>query len=86
MAKIRVALTPIITVFLITILIIGTGCAKYAGQDDLQRLEEAKKASVSAEKTLNNLKGERQELENKLKDMQQEFAKVEKDLEVAKNK
>lgn len=59
----------------------SVGCTKYASPDDLQRLEEARKAAISAEKELDNKKDERMAVEQELADVKAELNTVQADWE-----
>ncbi len=47
-------------------LLLSTGCTKYASTEDLQKLEEARKAALSAEKELDRIEAERRDVEDEL--------------------
>ena len=53
-----------------TTLLVTSGCAKKVSQEDTTRLEEARAAALSAEKKLDQLKQERQGLEDQLANKQ----------------
>ncbi len=70
--------------FVSLFLVLGIGCTKYASQEDLQSLETAKKAALSAEKKQSDLQKEKGSLErkkaqaeDKLRTAEDEKAKVE---------
>jgi len=61
-------------------MMLSAGCTKYAGSDDLKRLEEAKQAAISAEKELEKARAERRQVEKELSDKQKELETVQADL------
>jgi biopolymer transport protein ExbB/TolQ len=48
---------------MVFLLALGTGCTKYASEEDLQNLENQKQAALSAEKKVEQLKVEKEKLE-----------------------
>jgi len=72
-------------VFCVSLLAVG-GCTKYASPDDLKQLDIANTAAVSAEKTLDQTKAERQKLERKIPPKQAELDAAKAELEKVKNK
>lgn len=81
----RVLTTAILSVFAFSLLVTG-GCTKYASQDDLQNLEEAKQAAISAEKEVEKVKAQRKKLEKDLAAKEDELKKAEEELETVKNR
>ncbi len=67
-------------------LTVVSGCTKYASQDDLNSLEEANKAAVSAEKELAKVEKERRHLENELSQKEGELADVKAEFEKVKTR
>jgi len=53
-----------------------TGCARHPSQEQLQQLEETKKAALAAEQQLSECQKEKADLEKQLKAKQDELAKV----------
>ena len=86
MIKIKEVSKSFFTLFLIITLLIGSGCTKYASQEDLKTLEAAKAAAISAEKELSNKKSERKQLEADLAKIEKEFSNAEAEYEKAKSK
>ena len=70
-------------VFTAGVLVSG-GCTKYAGPDDLQKLDEAKKAAITAEKELDKVKAERKTVEKELADKEKELEAAKGELNRAK--
>lgn len=62
------------------------GCTKYASQDDLNTLDEANNAAVSAEKELAMVEKERRQLENDLSQKEGELADAKAEFEKVKNR
>jgi len=79
----RVTAVVVALVFAVT-LIMSVGCTKYASPDDLQRLEEARKAAVSAEKEIDKVKTERKQVEQDLANKEAELKAVQEELEYVK--
>jgi septal ring factor EnvC (AmiA/AmiB activator) len=73
--------TVVLTLVFAAGIILSTGCTKYASSDDLQRLEEARKAAVSAEQELDRLKADRKKVEGDLADAEAELQEVQKELD-----
>lgn len=69
--------------FLIVALSIG-GCTKYASPDDLQRLEEARQAAMSAERELEGVRAERSKTESELAAKKAELETAKQELDRAK--
>jgi hypothetical protein len=61
------------------------GCTKYAGPDDLKKLDEADKAATLAEKDLAKAKAERRDLEKKLAVKETELAAAKAEAEKIKS-
>ncbi|MBS1261402.1 MAG: hypothetical protein MAG453_00723 [Calditrichaeota bacterium] len=61
-------------------LVLGTGCTKYASEEDLQNLDRQRDAALSAEKALDDCQGEVSRLERMKAEKQAELqeAKTEK--------
>lgn len=64
----------------------GPGCFMKPGKDELSKLDEAKSASESAEKKLDELKQERMRLEADLQQKQDELKKNEDERDNIKQK
>ncbi len=79
----RVTAVVVTLVFAAT-LIMSVGCTKYASPDDLQQLEEARKAAVSAEKEVDKVKAERKQAEQDVANMESELKAVQDELEYVK--
>ncbi len=62
------------------------GCTKYADLDDLEKLEEAKQAAISAEAELNQTKAEEKRLSGEIKALKLELKEVEEEREVVKRR
>jgi len=75
-----------LTILLMVAFITVSGCTKYASQDDLQRLQEARQAALSAEKELDKLTPERKSLEEELSRKQQELLEAQQELENVKKR
>lgn len=56
---------------------LGSGCTKYASEEDLQNLERQKQAALSAEKKVEQLKAEKSDLEKTVAQKEAELQKVE---------
>ena len=69
---------------LATGLLVTTGCTKYASPDDLQKLETAKQAALSAEKELDKVKAEHKQVEKELAGKQKELQATKAELEKVK--
>jgi len=65
-------------------ILLSVGCTKYASQDDLQRLEEARRAAISSEKELDKKKTERKTVERELADIEAELKTAQNELEYVK--
>ena len=78
-----VAMTVLLT-FAVALLTVG-GCTKYASQDDLNNLDEAKKAAVSAERELEGVKAQRADLEKQVQVKEAELKKKEDELQRLRN-
>ena len=65
-------------ILLIGIFMVGifAGCTKHPGEEEIQALEEAKSAAISAEQTLADKKRESQEAQAKCDEKKQELEKV----------
>ena len=59
------------------LVVLGTGCTKYASEEDLQNLESQKQAALSAEKKVEQLQAEKSDLEKTVAQKQSELQKVE---------
>lgn len=64
----------------------GAGCTKKPGKDELSKLEQAKSASENAEKSLHELKQERQRMEAELQQKQNELKKNEEERDSIRQK
>ena len=84
MIKPRRVTAVVVTLVFAASLIMSVGCTKYAGPDDLQRLEEARKAAVSAEKEIDKVKSERKQVEQDLAKKESELKAVQEELEYVK--
>lgn len=58
------------------LVVLGTGCTKYAKEEDLQNLERQKQAALSAEKKVDQLKAEKADLEKTKAQKEAELQKV----------
>lgn len=67
-------------------LVFSTGCTKYASPEDLQKLEEARKAALSAEKELDRIKTERRDVEDELANKEAELESTKEELELVKQR
>jgi septal ring factor EnvC (AmiA/AmiB activator) len=65
-------------------LLVTTGCTKYASPDDLQKLETAKQAALSAEKELDKVKVEHSQVEKDLAGKQKELQATKAELDKVK--
>ncbi len=65
-------------------LLMSVGCTKYASQDDLQQLEEARKAAISAEKELDKIKVEHKQVEQAVAEKEAELKSVQDELKYVK--
>lgn len=80
MVKPRRVTTVVLTLVLTASLLVSVGCTKYASQDDLQQLEAARKAAISAEKELEKTKDERKMVEQELSEKEAELKSVQNEL------
>jgi len=67
-------------------LLSSVGCTKYASPEDLQNLDEARKAAVASEKELDRIKGERSDVEQELAVKEAELAAAKEELELVKQR
>jgi septal ring factor EnvC (AmiA/AmiB activator) len=65
--------------------LLSTGCTKYASEDDLANLEEAKQAAMAAEKMVQDKESEKADLQRELAKLNEELATAESELELVKN-
>ena len=84
MIKPRRVTAVVVTLVFAASLIMSVGCTKYASPDDLQRLEEARKAAVSAEKEVDKVKAEHKQVEQDLAKKESELKAVQEELEYVK--
>jgi len=77
--------TSLAVAFVIGLLAVG-GCTKYAGPDDLKKLDAANKAAVMAEKDLDKAKAERRSLEQKVTDKQNELNAAKSEFDAVKTR
>lgn len=79
-----ILLRRVISLTIVIAFAVGTmgtvGCTKYASPDDLQKLEEAKQAAVSAEKELTKVKADRKKVEQELAAQESELKTSKSDL------
>lgn len=80
MVKPQRVTTVVLTLVFTVSLLASVGCTKYASQEDLQQLETARKAAISAEKELENTKDERKMVEQELAEKEAELKTVQDDL------
>ena len=85
MLKPRRVSAMVVTVMFAAGMLLSVGCTKYASQDDLARLEEARKAAISAEKELDKTKVERKKVEGELADFEAELKTAQGELDYVKN-
>jgi len=85
MLKPRRLSTVVVTVVFAAGILLSVGCTKYASQDDLQRLEEARRAAISAEKELDKTKADRKNVERDLADIEAELKTAQNELDYVKN-
>jgi len=76
--------TVVLTMVFSLGLMLSAGCTKYASPDDLQQLEEARKAAISAEKELDRVKAERSDVAQELADKEAELKVVQEELDYVK--
>jgi len=86
MKKIKNAFIILMLVVFTSSVFFSVGCTKYASQDDLKTLDEVRQAAISAEKELDKVKSERQQLEKELVVKQQDLKNAEQELEKVKNR
>ena len=83
MKKVRKLFSTVcLTLFFVGIM--STGCTKYASQEQLQALEDCKKANAEAEKKIEALKKEKADLERMIAEKERTLSKLEKDLNAIK--
>ena len=80
MTLLKRILTAALTLLFTISLLGAVGCTKYASQDDLNKLSEAKQAAASAEKELDKVKSTRIALEKDLQAKEKELQEVETEL------
>ncbi|MDP8237911.1 MAG: hypothetical protein P9X24_02365 [Candidatus Hatepunaea meridiana] len=68
----------------VAMLLMSVGCTKYASPDDLQQLEGARKAAVSAEKCVDDIKAERQDVKRELDKKEADLKNAQQELDYAK--
>lgn len=78
--------TVVLALALLFGLLISTGCTKYASPEDLQRLEEARKAALAADKELGRIQAERQDVESELAAKNVELEAAKEELELVKQR
>ncbi len=61
-------------------MLLATGCTKYASEENLAELDNAKKAVTSAERTLSDRRGELSELQRELQVKKGELTAAEEEL------
>ena len=84
MVEPRRVTTVVLALLFMAGLLMSVGCTKYASPDDLQRLEEARKAAIAAEKTLDDTKAERADVERELADKEAELKAVQVEFDYVK--
>ena len=84
MLKPRRLSAVVVTVMFAASIFLSLGCTKYASQDDLQRLDEARKAAISAEKEVDKKKAERKNVERELADIEAELKTAQNELDYVK--
>ena len=84
MLKPRRLSTVVVTAIFAAGILLSVGCTKYASQDDLERLEEARKAAISAEKDLDKTKVERKQVEGELANIEAELKTAQGELDYVK--
>lgn len=67
-------------------LLTSVSCTKYASLEDLQNLDEARKAAVAAEKELDRVKAERSDVEKELAGKEAELVAAKQELELVKQR
>ncbi|MCF7810145.1 hypothetical protein K9N50_04060 [bacterium] len=67
-------------------LLSSVSCTKYASPEDLQNLDNARKAAVAAEKELDRVKAERSDVEKELAGKEAELAAAKEELELVKQR
>jgi septal ring factor EnvC (AmiA/AmiB activator) len=78
----------VITNSLLAIFVVGllsTGCTKYASEDNLAQLDEAKKAAVAAENLSQDKESEKAALQRELAKLKAELKTAESELDLVKN-
>lgn len=75
----KITTTTLVVLFVASIAVIG-GCTKYASTDDLQRLEETRRSASSAERELEQVRGERRQLEQERDAKKSELATAQEEL------
>ena len=76
----------LLMVFLVTGLMLSTGCTKKPNPEELSKLSEARNAAESAEKKLAELRAERAQLEATLESKKEELRKAEEERDAIKSK
>ncbi len=79
----KVTAVVLVALFSAGVLVSG-GCTKYANPDDLQTLDEAKKAAVAAEKELDKIKIEHKKVAKELAEMEKELKATKDELKRVK--
>lgn len=83
LSKMKMLLVGIcLSLFLAGVLV--SGCSKYATQDELRRLEEQRKATLSAEQKVQELDKEKADLQRQVKEKQALVEKLTKDRDAVK--
>lgn len=80
---------PIVMILFVLFLLFSfsfVGCTKHPNAEQLQALQEQKNAALSAEKTLDAKRQERNELQSELQKKKQELADTQAELEKVKQR
>ena len=81
-SKKRILSLIMLIVFVFAILL--SGCTRYASEEQLKALEDAKNAALSAEKRVEELKAEKAKLEKEIAVKKQELEKLTRDRDAVK--
>jgi len=79
MKNIKRFISLLILVLFLVGMLSSTGCTKYASEDQLKALEDAKNAALSAERRVEELKAEKAQLEKDIAAKRQELRKLTRD-------
>ena len=72
--------------FSFVLLLCSAGCTKYADMDDLEKLDEAKQAAISAEAELNQAQAERRRMLREIEAKRQELEDAKREQEIVKQR